>query len=168
MKTSLNRWPVIEPGTGGLLVTRAVPGTRGKVRLTLHKDAAPVLLWVAARVHAEVRSLSANNKNGQDDGGYNYRQARNANGFSNHASGTAIDLNWRTWPMLGRRRSMNVKEQAAARAIARDAAPVVAWGGNWISMVDEMHWEIRPGTTVSQLRDFMEAHGIQQDGTVKQ
>ena len=165
-KTSLNGWTVIEPGTGGLLVTRAVPGA--KVKLTLRKEAAPVLLWVASRVHAQVRSLTENNKGGQDDGGYCYRQARSANGYSNHASGTAIDLNWRTWPMLGRRRSMTDKEQAAARAIARDAAPVVAWGGNWVNSIDEMHWEVRPGTTAQQLRDFMRANGIQQDGTVQQ
>lgn len=163
MTTSLNGWKVIKPGKPGL-VTREVPGTG--VRLTLNKDAAGLLLYVSARVHNEVHSISANNKAGQDDAGYTYREARFADRFSNHASGTAVDLNWRRWPMLGKARSMNKKEQAAAAIIARDVKEVVVWGGNWKSIKDEMHWEIAPGVTAAQVAAFCTKNNIQADGTV--
>jgi hypothetical protein len=163
MSTSLNGWKVIKPGKPGL-VTREVPGTG--VRLTLNKDAAGLLLYVSARVHNEVHSISANNKAGQDDAGYTYREARFADKFSNHASGTAVDLNWRRWPMLGKARSMNKKEQAAASVIAEDVKEVVMWGGNWRSIKDEMHWEIAPRVTAEQVAAFCKKRGIQEGGTV--
>jgi hypothetical protein len=163
MTTSLNGWKVIKPGRPGL-VTREVPGTG--VRLTLNKDAAGLLLYVSARVHNEVHSISANNKGGQDDAGYTYREARFADKFSNHASGTAVDLNWRRWPMLGKARSMNSKEQVASAKIAEDVKEVIVWGGNWKSIKDEMHWEIGPGVTKAQVAAFCKKRGIQEDGTV--
>jgi len=162
--TSLNGWPVIKPGKPGL-VTRVVPGT--KVRLTLAKDASPLLLHVAWRVHNEVRSISANNKRGQDDAGYTYRKARFANKFSNHASGTAIDLNWRIWPMIGKKRSMSAIEVLACEDIAKDLKEAIVWGGNWKSMKDEMHWEIAPGVTAAKVRAFCKRLGIKEDGTVE-
>jgi hypothetical protein len=160
---SLNGWPVIKPGKPGL-VTKVVPGT--KVKLTLAKDAAGLLLYVAARVHNEVYSISKNNIGGQDDAGYTYRQARFADQFSNHASGTAIDLNWKRWPMRGARRSMSPKEQAAAAVIAKDLKDVITWGGNWKKIKDEMHWEISKGVSAADVRAFCKKRGIKDDGTV--
>lgn len=164
MAVSLNGWPVIFPGGKGL-VTRYIPGTN--LRITLAADAAPVLLYVLGRVHREVRNLEENNaKGGQDEGGYNFRQARNAKAFSNHASGTAADCNWRIWPQNGSKRSMSDAETRAARRIWADVREVVQWGGNWTRFVDEMHWEIKPGATAHDVRDFCKRMGIREDGVL--
>jgi len=32
--------------------------------------------------------------------------------------------------------------------------------------VDEMHWEIAPGTSVAEVKAFIKARGIRKDGTI--
>jgi hypothetical protein len=155
---SLNGWKVIHPGESGL-VTVTVPGT--SLRLTVAEAAAPLLVHVADRVNREVRSLAANNsKGGQDDAGWAFRKARHADGFSNHASGSAIDLNWQLWPQSGSARSMTASETAAASKIAADLAEVIFWGGNWNKQRDEMHWEVRPGVTPQKVKAYCEKHNL--------
>lgn len=162
MDTSINGWKVIHPGEAGL-VTVTVPGT--SLRLTVAEAAAPLLVHVADRVNREVRSLAANNTPGnQDDAGWAVRKARHADGFSNHASGSAIDLNWRLWPQSGSKHSMTSGETAAAEKIAADLAEVVFWGGNWNNQRDEMHWEIRPGVTPRKVEAYCRAHNLTLSG----
>lgn len=150
---TLNGWPVIHSRSSKLLVTDNVPGLA--LRLTLHRAAAPVLLAVAAEVHERVHSLTKNNSEGQDEAGYTYRAARGSDQWSNHASGTAIDLNWRMWPMF--KDAMTPKQKAACRLIVRDFSPVIAWGGDW-SRKDQMHFEIRRGITADMLDDWTDKH----------
>lgn len=158
---SLNGWPVIPSRADKRLKTGTVPGLN--LRLTCHKDALPVLLAVAAEVHERVHSLTRNNAAGQDEGGYTYREAGISSGYSNHASGTAIDLNWRMWPMF--KDAMTAKQKAACRLIARDFSPIVAWGGEW-SRKDQMHWEIRKGVNAAALTAWVDKH-IGPDGRLK-
>jgi len=161
--TSLNGWKVIHSGESGL-VTVTVPGT--SLRLTVNEVAAPLLVHVADRVNREVRSLTANNsKGGQDDAGWAFRKARHADGFSNHASGSAIDLNWQLWPQNGSKRSMTASETAAASKIAADLAEVIIWGGNWNGQRDEMHWEVRPGVTPQKVKAYIEKHHLTLNGS---
>ena len=163
MDTSLNGWKVVHPGEPGL-VRVTVPGT--SIRMTVNEAAAPLLAHVADRVNREVRSLADNNASGgQDDAGWAFRKARHADGFSNHASGSAIDLNWRLWPQKGATRSMTAKETAAAQKIAADLAEVIVWGGNWNKQRDEMHWEVRPGVTAQKVKAFCEAHKLTVDSS---
>jgi len=62
---------------------------------------------------------------------------------------------------------MTQKERVAAKAIAEDLSEVVRWGGNYLlSRVDEMHWEIAPGTSVAEVKAFIKARGIRKDGSI--
>jgi hypothetical protein len=166
MTTSTNGWPVLPTGSDeakALLRTGTIPGTR--IRFTAHRDALPVLLYIAARVHAECAPLEIGNDHptGQDEGGYNYRAVRGSKFWSTHASGTGIDLNWRLWPMG--RQAMTPTQRAAALRIAADCAEVVTWGGVF-TRIDEMHWEIKSGVTAEQLARFRARRRIADDGTI--
>ena len=132
------------------------------------KDCAQVLAYVASRVHQEVTDLRLGNKPGvQDEGGYNLRKIDGSKSHSNHSSGTAVDLNWTRFPMF--KRKMNKKQRAAAQAIAEELSEVIRWGGDYSpARVDEMHWEIRPGVSVAEVKKFIKAYGIQKNGTRKE
>ena len=168
MPKSENGWPVIESQSDRNLVVTRIPGTGiPGIPLRVQKDCAPILAYVAGRVHAEVTDLKLGNKPGvQDEGGYNYRKMDKGNDFSNHASGTAIDLNWTRFPMF--KRKMNKKQREAALAIEAELKEVIRWGGSYSpSRVDEMHWEIRPGVSVLQLKAFCRKLGLDKNGKVK-
>lgn len=164
MPQSENGWAVITSQSDPKLTVIKIPHTT--IPLRLHKDVAPLLAHVASRVNKEVCSLSFGNKPGvQDEGGYCYRKIDNSIRFSNHASGTAIDLNWSRWPQL--RKRMNKKERAACEAIALELQEVIRWGGNYrASRVDEQHWEIAPGVKASQVKAFCQRLGIKPNGTI--
>jgi hypothetical protein len=168
MPKSENGWEVIDSQSSPKLVVIRIPGTGTPgIPLRLRKEAAPILAYVASRVHAEVSDLKQGNKPGvQDEGGYNYRGIEGSTKLSNHASGTAIDLNWNKYPMF--KRKMNKKERAAAEAIASELSEVIRWGGNYRpTQVDEMHWEISPRVTAAQLAKFCKERGIDKFGKVK-
>lgn len=163
MPYSLNGWPVIASQSSPLLRVGTIPGTR--IRIRAHRDALPALLAVAAAVNEEVAPLRlGNTTTSQDEAGYTYRVARGSSSWSNHASGTAVDLNWKRRPALVRR--MSARERAAAERIARRVAPVIAWGGKWRTKPDEMHWEIRPGTTAAELRAWT-ARNVAPEGRLR-
>lgn len=143
MTVSLNGWPVPPKK----LVTFKIPGTKRAV--TLDADAGPVLVALAADYHKTVRPIDVGP---WDEGGYNNRDARNAAGKkSNHASGTAIDLNWSeegaqnsAW---GKRFFATVKAKAAIAILRKRYGAVLFWGGDWRTFKDYMHWEIKPGVS---------------------
>lgn len=60
--------------------------------------------------------------------------------LSNHASGTAIDLNAPDHP-LGEPGTFTDEQVARIRALLDELAPVVAWGGDF-DRPDEMHFEV--------------------------
>lgn len=168
MNKSENGWPLFEHQSDPGLTVIRVPGTGTPgIPLRVAKDCAPLLAYVAGRVHAEVSDLKQGNKPGvQDDGGYNFRKIDGVDSYSNHASGTAIDLNWSKYPMF--KRKMTKKERSAAEALAADLSEVIRWGGNYsTARVDEMHWEIKPGVTASKVKAFCQARGIDKNGKVK-
>lgn len=153
MPNSLNGWQVIPDRNDARLHTGTIPGTR--IRITAHKDALPILLALAAEVHEKVHSLTDNNAQGQDEAGYTYRPARGSDAWSNHASGSAIDLNWRLWPMFLRR--MTPVQRRRAKKVTARFDGILTWGGDW-SRVDEMHWEISKGVSVMQARQWAKRH----------
>jgi hypothetical protein len=163
---SENGWPVIKSSSDRNLTVIRIPntGTPG-IPLRVQKECAPLLAHIAYLVHTEVSDLKENNKPGfQDEGGYNYRVIAGSTRYSNHASGTAIDLNWQKWPMFKRR--MNRKQRMAAEVIASEFSDVIRWGGNYRTSVDEMHWEIKPGVSLMQVKKFIKDYGIKKDGTL--
>ena len=169
MPNSQNGWPVIKEQSSKDLVVIRIPGTGTPgIPLRVQKDCAPLLAYVASRVHKDVSDLRKNNKPGvtQDEGGYNYRKIDGSNNFSNHASGTAIDLNWKLFPMFKRR--MTKKQREAALAVEQELSEVIRWGGSFsLSRVDEMHWEIQPNVSKADIKAFLKKAGIGKDGTIK-
>jgi len=81
-----------------------------------------------------------------DSWGWAYRDIRGATTLSNHASGTAIDLNASTHP-LGKAGTFNAAQVKAINAILGELDGVVRWGGNYSSRKDEMHFEINAAPT---------------------
>lgn len=131
---SQNGWPIDPPRS-----KRKVPGTDVSL-VVADGPAGDVLMYVAAQFHARVEKLDGN-----DNGGYNRRPIANTGTWSNHASATAIDLEWNDHPFL-RRNTFTRSQVRAIREILDEVDNVVGWGGDWgTGSVDEMHFEIRRG-----------------------
>jgi hypothetical protein len=102
----------------------------------LHGDVATVLLHVAAQFHQHVEPLNAG-----WCWGYYYRKIAGSKRLSNHASGTAIDLNAPNHPM-GRANTFSPGKRAEIRKILHFCEGVVRWGGDYTGRKDDMHFEI--------------------------
>lgn len=103
-------------------------------------DVATVLGYVARRFHAEVEKL-------MDPGcwGYYVRPIRGTlDTYSNHSSGTAIDLN-APRHALGDVGTFTPTQVRAIEAILDDCDGVVRWGGHYSERKDEMHFEVVKG-----------------------
>ena len=75
-----------------------------------------------------------------DDWGYVYRPVRGqTTGLSNHASGTAIDLNSVKHP-LGKKHTFTAPQEIFLKALVKKYG--LRWGGSYTSRTDEMHFEI--------------------------
>jgi hypothetical protein len=140
MATSLNGWSVIPSSSSPLLRVIAIPGTTKKVRV--RAEIAPVFAAALSLVHQHVINL-----NPGTTAGYCYRQARMSNGFSNHASGTAVDMRYDVWTAAHKQfatpdqiRAMHaIMDQFRTTAGKR----IFGWGGDWSSaFLDDMHLEI--------------------------
>ena len=83
---------------------------------------------------------------------------------SRHLTGHAIDLaakvngtiRW-DWPLY-RKLAVIVKEAARIEGVP------IEWGGDWRTLKDYMHWEIKPGTTRVQVRALADKLGIDDNG----
>lgn len=74
--------------------------------------------------------------------GYAYRAIRGqSSGYSNHASGTAIDLNAPKHP-LGSSGTFTAAQAAAIRGQLKRYDGALRWGGDYSGRKDEMHFEI--------------------------
>jgi hypothetical protein len=161
--TSQNGWTVLTSAPPAV----TVPGTN--VRLTVRPgDVAVVLMEVARRFHSEVESLTGGVR---DDWGWAYRPVRGRqSGFSNHASGTAIDLNATQHPR-GVRNTFTAAEKAAVRRILattrdnRTDRQVVRWGEDYSTTIDGMHFEINADSAaVARVADrFREGSGSEDE-----
>jgi uncharacterized protein YukE len=133
---SQNGWPVNPP-----LVTRTIPGTNVRVRVA-DGPAGDVLMHVLGQVSSRVEDVSLNSDRGEhDDWGYANRNVRGAESISNHASGTAVDVN-ATRHVLGERGTFTPEQTQEIRTILREVDNVVRWGGDYRGRADEMHFEI--------------------------
>lgn len=121
-----------------LMSTKTIPGTDR--RITLRRG---VTGWIlrdfAAWFDDHVESIDA----GQlDDWGYASRPIRGSSTtLSNHASGTAIDLNALKHPM-GRRNTFSNADEKRIRRQLRIYQGCIRWGGDYTGRPDEMHFEI--------------------------
>jgi hypothetical protein len=135
MTTSRNGWTasdnpsaigVVKPTVAGVDFPNGVRGG----------DVATVLMYVAGQFHRTVESLH--------DGwcwGYYYKKIEGSGDISNHASGTAIDLNAPNH-VMGKSGTFNAAQRTAIRNILHTCEGVVRWGGDYTGRKDEMHFEI--------------------------
>ena len=105
-----------------------------------------VLGYVAQQLHDRVEPVIAKGWHDADDWGYNFRQNRNANNLSCHASGTAIDYNATRHPN-GKSGTFSAKQVSEIRRILGEVDNTVRWGGDFTGTKDEMHFEIASDPT---------------------
>lgn len=117
--------------------TWTIPGTARKVRL---RFGAPGLLLVefAAWFDMNIERIDTDQL---DDWGYAERPIRGGQELSNHASGTALDLNALKHPM-GMRDTFSRDQANAIRHWLSFHEHCVRWGGDYKIRPDEMHFEI--------------------------
>jgi len=162
MPKSLNGWPVLTPGSK-LLCTKQIPTVDR--RLTMRCSVIRIFLALANDYDDWVKTLD-NDKKPVDDGAYNYRPARNANAWSNHASGTAIDLNWSqegAQSSSAGAKFFAKPENKAKIEWLKTVYPILVWGGDWRAK-DYMHWELAPGTTQADVDRLIKKLGIDENG----
>ena len=133
--TSPNGWPASEDRKALGIETFTVPGT--KIKFACAKAVAPILIGFAKDFHELVEPIDI----GQlDDWGYAFRQTRGSDRIlSNHASGTAIDLNAIKHP-LGKSNTFNKHQRNTINLLITKYG--LAWGGNYKRRIDSMHFEI--------------------------
>lgn len=133
MATSQNGWSANDRS---VIASYALPG--GKVALR-KGDPSVVLLWCANRWHETVEPLVW-----PGVWGYAERPIRGSSStLSNHASGTAIDINAPQHPLgTEPRDNFSPLEIAAVRAIVEFCEGTVRWGGAYTGRKDGMHLEL--------------------------
>jgi len=134
MLTSYNGWPASKEQAEIGIKSYPVPGTLIKLRCA--EKVAPLLIGFAAEFHNLIEPLDVG---ANDDWGFCYRMVRGtADKLSNHASGTAIDLNASRYP-LGKQ-TFDPGKVPMLRALTKKYG--LTWGGDYKGRKDEMHYEI--------------------------
>ena len=90
MAKSLNGWPVIMTALDPRLRTIKIPGTNRTVRV--RRGVAPVFAAFLADWHTEMPKRLKLNEGPVDS--WVFRKSRFVDKYSNHASGTAVDLRY--------------------------------------------------------------------------
>jgi hypothetical protein len=153
MPTSYNGWAAGSRETANVVV-QTVPGT--DVTLPVNKDAADLLVWVAHQFDTRVETLSP-----EWCWGWANRTVRGSTTVtSNHASGTAIDLNAPKHPRgVAVRDTFTAAQVATVHAILAEVNKgqrMVDWGGDYrVSPPDGMHFELASHVTAADLRRTM-------------
>lgn len=113
-------------------------------------DAGFLLKHFADWFDAKIEDIDA----GQlDDWGYAERPIRDGVELSNHASGTAMDLNATKHP-LGARGTFPAAKASAIRQRLALYNGAIRWGGDYVNRADEMHFEINAdAATVKRVAD---------------
>ncbi|MEV6879727.1 M15 family metallopeptidase [Amycolatopsis sp. NPDC051128] len=142
MPTSQNGYPANDPR---LVSSRRVPGTTRNLTVRIGPSG-DLLLWVAGQFDDLVEDIE---QGILDDWGYAPRTIRGSTTtLSNHASGTAVDLNATAHP-LGTDPHRNFTQQEIDRihAILARTEGCVRWGGDYTGRRDGMHFEINDGVS---------------------
>jgi hypothetical protein len=135
MIKSQNGWPASPDQKEIGIKVFKIKNTKREMRL--QKDAGVILAAFAAEFHAQVEPID---EGVFDDWAYAYRNVRLSDSeLSNHASGTAIDLNATKHP-LGAQNTFTKQQAATIRELCKKYG--IRWGGDYSKRKDEMHFEI--------------------------
>lgn len=88
----------------------------------------------------------------QSSGGFNYRNIRGGDKLSQHAFGTALDLNAATNPRMNRGDAVKTDLPSNVGELAKKWG--LEWGGSW-KRPDAMHFEYTGGATASDPQTMM-------------
>jgi len=133
--TSPNGWPASEDGQAISIQSFVIPGI--KIKIACAKAVAPLLINFCKEFHELVEPI---NEGQLDDWGYAFRMTRSSDRvLSNHASGTAIDLNAIKHP-LGKSNTFNKDQRNTINLLITKYG--LNWGGNYKKRKDDMHFEI--------------------------
>lgn len=142
---------------------RTIPGS--EVALTVRADeAGELLIWFAAQFDQRVEDIDTARGGTPDDWGYAERPIRGSTTIlSNHASGTAIDLNALRHP-LGAVGTFTREQVAEIRRILGEARGTIRWGGDFSGRKDEMHFEVdADAATVRAVVQHLRAQEVDDD-----
>lgn len=136
MVNSQNGYPA---NNVNLTSSRRVPGSNRSIRVR-NGPAGDLLLWFAGQFDAHVEDIDP----GQlDDWGYAERPIRGGVELSNHASGTAIDLNAPRHPLnTSPAASFSQSQIGEIHRLLALAGGCIRWGGDYVGRKDPMHFEI--------------------------
>ena len=136
---SQNGWPAASDRSVINIQTFTVPVRNGTVKIPLRAEAAPRLIEMIKWWDANVEPVATSGPNA-GTWGYAYRTIRGyTTTLSNHASGTAIDINAPAHP-LGARNTIPADKVGPMRAKAAELG--LRWGGDYKGRADEMHFEV--------------------------
>jgi hypothetical protein len=138
---SQNGWPVIESTTattGPRLRKWIIPGT-GRHLYARDGSAGFLLALFALWFHEVIERLDGGI---WDEWGWAFRPIRGGLETSNHASGTAVDLNATQHPLGARGTFRRLRDAARIRLRLAFMRDVIRWGGDFTGRADEMHFEI--------------------------
>ena len=135
MLKSHNGWKASKDAAELNIISVPIEGTKIKVRCA--KAVAPLIAEFCKEFNELIEPIDG----GQlDDWGYAFRMIRGSTDrLSNHASGTAIDLN-ATKHALGKVGTFPAEKVPMIRALAKKYG--MKWGGDYKGRADEMHFEI--------------------------
>lgn len=151
MVASQNGW---RANDRSVISTKTVPGTSVKLAVRTG-PAGDLLIAAAARWHREVEPLEPGTC-----WGYAERPIRGGTQLSNHASGTAIDLNAPQHPLSTQpTANFSGSELAAVRRIIGSTGGVLRWGGDYAGRKDGMHIEVNDGQSEDSCRRALAAIG---------
>lgn len=136
MSVSQNGWPVIELGTDERLAI--IPKIAGRVR---KGDVEYIFKRLIEEFDTRVEDIDL----GKDDWGFANRNAYGSSQKSDHASGTAIDVNASKHP-IGVANTFSHKQVTEIRKIVKELKGAVVWGGEW-ARPDDMHFSIAVSET---------------------
>ena len=137
---SYNGYPASKDPAAINIKSYLVRGTDRKLKCA--ESVGPLLAAFAAEFHELIEPIDEGTF---DDWGYCYRMVRgDATKLSNHASGTAIDLN-ATRHALGKVGTYPAEKVPMIRALAKKYG--LKWGGDYKNRKDEMHFEVEVSAT---------------------
>lgn len=144
MSTSQNGWPLIYDSS--VLDRTKIPGTNRQIELRAG-DVRVVLDYLCSQFDKRVEDLDEDQR---DDWGWAKPvPIPGSTSFSNHGSGTAVDLNATRHPW-GARDTFTPVQRRTIEAILAELDGVVRWGGHYTGKRDDMHFEIN--ATTAQVR----------------
>jgi hypothetical protein len=145
MANSSNGWLVLDSSTDGQpprLRNWVLPGVNRKLKVR-DGSAGFLLLHLALWYDEGLERLDVGT---YDDWGWASRPIRGSTFISNHASGTAIDLNATQHPMgVATAKTFSRAEINAIHERLKLYDGCIRWGGDYVNRPDGMHYELNKG-----------------------